>query len=335
MKRKRTKSVCCKFCDFESNENRRKLSKNDDSEDRKKGEIKKSRYVSKQDRKDNIHFKVKQIFVLPFDPVCMAVTKDETVWIADTQHLIELDLTNGMKKLNEFSNVHCIDLSISSKHELFGLFNNQVRKVTRKGIGKKVCDFSPYTPITFNITQRDEIVASLEMDPSKRSSRSRKPASKFVVLGLNGEVKDEYIFDISSRLIGVRCNSLLKAASNDFIYYTYQPLEDDSKIKMVNKWKEVVWEYPASGPKAKEFLPNELIKTRLGHLIIAEIGGNTLHILDLNGCVIGVIDVTQFGLTRPGLLVLDNDGHLWLEGLSSSNEEKSILCVLEFGRFLS
>ncbi|VDI31403.1 Hypothetical predicted protein [Mytilus galloprovincialis] len=331
MKRKRTKSVCCKFCDFESNESRRKLPKNDDSEDRRKGGNKKLRYVGKQDSKDNIHFKVRQTFVLPFDPECMAITKDETVWIADTKNLIEVDLKNGMKKLNEFSNVHCIELSLSSKHELYGIFDNQVRKVTKMGIGKKVCDFSPYTPITFNITQRDEIVASLEMDPSKRSSRIRKPASKFVVLGLNGKVKDEYFFDISRRLIGVGCNSLLKAASNGFIYYTYQPLEDDSKIKMVNKWKEIVWEYPASGPKAKEFIPIELIETRLGYLIIADRGGNTLHILDMNGRVIDVIDVTQFGLTRPGLLVLDNDGYLWVEGLSSVNDEESILCVLEFG----
>ncbi|CAC5398736.1 unnamed protein product [Mytilus coruscus] len=327
MKRKRTKSVCCKFCDFESNEKQRKLSKNDDSEDQKKGGNK--RYVCKQESRGNIHFKVRQICVLPFDPECMAITKDGTVWIADKQNLIEIDTTNGMKRLNKLSNVHCIDLSLSSKHELYGIFDHQIRKVTKTGIDKKVCDFSPYTPITFNITQHDEIVASVEMDQSKRSSRLKKPASKFVVLGLNGKVKEEYCFDSLHRLIAVRCNSLLKD-SNGSIYYTFQPLENDSKIKMINNKKEIVWEYPASGSKAKYFIPNELIETRLGNIVVAERGENNLHILDKNGLIIDVIDVTQFGLTRPGLLFLDNDGYLWVEGLSYNNDEESILCVLQY-----
>ena len=53
-----------------------------------------------------------------------------------------------------------------------------------------------------------------------------------------------------------------------------------------------------------------LVTNSLGHLIVADLNNDCLHILDQNGDFLRCLDT--FGLENPNGLSVDSEGRLWV-----------------------
>ncbi|XP_076112543.1 uncharacterized protein LOC143080540 [Mytilus galloprovincialis] len=265
-------------------------------------------------------------FRLPVNPFRIAHANNGNIWISDGSQLVECNSSDKMETMRSIE-CNCCELGHSTEsNDILFLSEHEISKLNHEfETMKKIYDFAPYKSTTFHVSKENELTVTLE--DTKQSNK--KYPSKIVVLTMNGKIKQEYNF---SKAVIIDCNSIVKTSDGLFCFIS-QVARDNAfrKVKMVNKSRDIVWEYPLNFSKetiTNNFVPVQLAETRQGNIIMTERTSSALHILDKAGQILRVVSTLQFGIQHPSRIAYDCKGNLSIVGICS-NTNNSILCVLE------
>lgn len=102
----------------------------------------------------------------------------------------------------------------------------------------------------------------------------------------------------------------------------------NGRVVMFSDNKFIQWTYVGNSAINKDipFAPIEVLVTKSENTIVSDKFTNTLHILSNQGEIFTVIDLSQIGIGKPGVMDIDDKDCVWV-----SVQEQWIYCLKLLG----
>ena len=259
----------------------------------------------------------------------LSVQGDNTLWFYDTDgNILHIDPQQGMSVISKFDKT-AIEIAADNIGNIYFTVASQLKMFSTVGDVKLVYEFAPRELSTVHVSREHVVVGVIGREGKKGSHRL---AAKLVVIDLRGRLQAEYVEDKNnSPLFTYNCPQCVVSTKSGSLCYVDCTSVNDSyngRVVMFSDNKFIQWTYVGNSAINKDipFAPIEVLVTKSENTIVSDKFTNTLHILSNQGEIFTVIDLSQIGIGKPGVMDIDDKDCVWV-----SVQEQWIYCLKLLG----
>ncbi|CAC5387490.1 unnamed protein product [Mytilus coruscus] len=296
-----------------------------------------------------------QAFNTDFTIKDLKIDKSKTIWTSTIDSINQVEAKNGVENLtitkrtpNSADTGEIRQIEVTNTNDLVFITSTGIYSLNKKDetIKKIVGLTEKYKPRSIHI-YKNHIFIGMSFDDVKNSTDKaiievftfegkKLPAKTIFNTGnqflINGSVTGCATFNDESETFTRKENS-----NKGTICYIDYNCKDDShcgRLIKLNLNRDIQWDYRGNtiiNSEKNPFNPCAMVVTGQDNVVVADCKQSSLHIIQPNGLLLTIVDLTLVGLQGPELLTLDGDGHLWIKSCTETKNGK--LSELTFSGF--
>ncbi|XP_071123012.1 uncharacterized protein [Mytilus edulis] len=285
-----------------------------------------------------------QAFNIDLDIKDLKIDKSKTIWTSSIDSINQADAKKGVENLNITKRTpssadigEIKQIGVINIHCIVFLSSTGVYKLSKTDelIMKRVY-LAKYNSRSLHISKENQLYIGMSFDDVKNSTDK----AIIEVFSLEGKkLPAKTIFNTENQFLingSVTCCATFNDENEFFTrkensnrgticYIDYNDDFNCGRIIKLNLNRDIQWEYRGNGIMNHEensFNPCAMVVTGQDNIVVADLKQSSLHIIQPNGLLLALVDLTLVGLQGPDLLTIDGDGHLWIKTLTDKENGK-------------
>ncbi|VDI07017.1 Hypothetical predicted protein [Mytilus galloprovincialis] len=284
----------------------------------------------------------------------LKIDKSKTIWTSSIDSINQADAKEGVENVNITKRTpisaeieEFIQIEITNTDDLVFITSKGVYILNKKDeTNKKIVDLTENKPRSIHISKENRLLIGMSFDDAIKTSTDKAIIEVFTLDGkmmsaktifnsgnkflINGSVTGCATFNDESETFTRKENS----NKGTICYIDYNDKSHCGRLIKLNLNRDIQWEYRGNriiNHEKNSFNPCSMVVTGQDNIVVADLNQSSLHIIQPNGLLLTLVDLTLVGLQGPELLTIDGDGHLWIKTLIDTENGK--LSELTFSGF--
>ncbi|CAG2206013.1 unnamed protein product [Mytilus edulis] len=283
----------------------------------------------------------------------LKIDKSKTIWTSSIDSINQVEVKTGVEnlKINKRTPSSAeigefIQIEITNTDDLVFISSKGVYILYKKNETiKKIVGLTENKPRSIHISKENRLLIGMSFDDAIKSTDKAiievftldgkmmsaktifNSGNKFLI---NDSVTGCATFNDESETFTRKENSY----KGTICYIDYNDKSHCGRLIKLNLNRDIQWEYRGNiiiNHEKNSFNPCSMVVTSQDNIVVADLKQSSLHIIQPNGLLLTLVDLTLVGLQGPELLTIDGDGHLWIKTLTDTENGK--LSELTFSGF--
>ncbi|CAC5387491.1 unnamed protein product [Mytilus coruscus] len=293
---------------------------------------------------NEIDVTIQQEYNADFNINDLKIDKRKTIWTSSIDNINQFEVKKCDENLTFTKKTSCpAEIGQIGK---IGLTNmNNLVFISSTGIHilkkmdekiMKIVGFTEYKPKSIHISKENQLFIGMSFDDVKNSTDKAiikvfslegkrltaktifNTGNKFLI---NGSVTGCATFN-NETIVG-------KETSNKgticYIDYNCKGDPHCGRLIKLNLNRDIQWVYRGSiiiNSEKSPFNPCSMVVTEQDNIVLLDLNQSSLHIIQPNGLLLTLADLSLVGIQSPRLMTLDGDGHMWINTLRHTKTGK-------------